>query len=600
MSVLDLNQQKNGRDPQTLYGVSGSPGIVIGKVVVLRRGRNKSIRRHIRTGDVEQEMQRFREAVSQVESDLVDLRQQFEGELQDTLSIIDSHILMVRDTMILEQTLEFIRDEHINASWALSKSLGLIRKKFDHIDDPYIRDRFADIKYVAGRVADQLSGDSKEFLAGVQENVIVVSDDFSPEDTIRLQAEKVLGFVCEKGGITSHTAIVARSLGLPAVLGLENVTSLCTTGETVILDGFTGRLYLAPTRDQQIQHQEYDRQHRAFTSDLASYIHLASESMDGMRVRLSANVEMAEELESAQQYGAEGIGLFRSEFEYFRHDIAPDEESMFATYRDLLVGFAPQPVTIRTLDVGGDKFAAHVSAHDFRLDLERNPALGMRSIRFSLRNPDLFVAQLRAMLRASCFGRLRILFPMISSLDELARVRTILDEIMESLEQDSIPFNKDVEIGIMIEVPSAVVMADALAEKVDFFSIGTNDLIQYLLAIDRGNEYVAHMYEPLHPAVLRMISQTLEAAHKQGIEVSLCGEMAGDVVTAPVLLGLGLDELSMRPSAIAYVKRILRYSCSRQLSDLGSRVLQCTDASEVRQLLTRYLPHYYPEEFGGR
>ncbi len=598
--MQEQNQQNGGRDPQTLHGISGSPGIVIGKVVVLRRGQDASCHAKLAADDIGPEVERFVDAVRLVESDLMELRHQFEDELQETLSIIDSHILMVRDKMVLDQTICFIRDEGINASWALEKSLDLIRRKFADIDDGYIRDRFSDIEYVVGRVASRLAGEDSGLQVDVEENVIVVSDDFSPEDTIRLQAEKVIGLACEKGGVTSHTAIVARSLGLPAVLGLADVTSMCTTGETVILDGFTGRLYLAPTRDQQIQHLEYNRQHRAFTGELARFIHLPSESMDGMRVRLSANIEMAEELATAQQYGAEGIGLFRTEFEYFRHETAPDEDAMFATYRDLLAGFAPQPVTIRTLDVGGDKFASHVTARDVRLDLERNPALGLRSIRFSLRNPRLFVVQLRAMLRASCYGRLRILLPMISSLDELSRVRAILQEIMQSLTQENIAYNPAVEVGIMIEVPSAVVMADALAAKVDFFSIGTNDLIQYLLAIDRGNEYVAQMYEPLHPAVLRMISQTVEAAHKQGIEVSLCGEMAGDVVTAPVLLGLGLDELSMRPSAIAYVKRMLRYSCYSQLFDLGRKVLHCADAIEVRRLLTRYLPHYYPEEFASR
>ncbi len=594
------SRQHHGREPLTLYGISGSPGIVVGRIVVLNHRSDQSSWYRIASDQVEVEVQRFQAAVLRVEEELTGLRSQFESDLADTYSIIDSHILMVRDRMILGQTAGLIRQKQINAEWALHRALELIKEKFDCIADNYIRDRFADIKYVVNRIADQLSGQRQEALTGDDEQVVLVSDDFSPEDTIRMQSEKVLGFLTEKGGVTSHTAIVARSLGVPAVVGLENVTSICKTGETVILDGFSGRVYLAPTRDQQRQYLEYDRQHRAFSDELAWYIHLSSETVDGLRVRLSANIEVLDELQTVQKYGAEGIGLFRSEFDYFHQDHVPDEDTLFTTYRDLLTGLAPDPVTIRTLDVGGDKFAAHLPSSGVRLDRERNPALGLRSIRFSLREPSLFTTQLRAMLRASCYGRLRILLPLISSLSELQRVRSILQAVMEDLQQEGIPFNPDVEVGIMIEVPSAVVMADTLAACVDFFSIGTNDLIQYSLAIDRGNEYVAHMYEPLHPAVLRMISQTVEAAHGQGIEVALCGEMAGDVVTAPVLLGLGVDELSMRPSAIPHIKRLLRHSCSSQLTDLGKQVLKCGDGGEVRNLLTSYLPRYYPEEFGDR
>ena len=600
MDEKNENLHQAGREQLTLYGISGSPGIVVGKIVVLSHQQDQSACYRLDADQVESEVERFQAAVTRAEGELVDLRRRFEDDFADTLSIIDSHILMVRDRMILKRTTRLIRDKQINAEWALSRALGLIKEKFDRIADGYIRDRFADVKYVAGRIAGQLSGHRPESLAGTAEEVILVSDDFSPEDTIRMQSEKVLGFLTEKGGVTSHTAIVARSLGVPAVVGLEKVTSICKTGDTVILDGFSGRVYLAPTRDQQLQYLEYDRQHRAFSDELAWYIHLSSETVDGLRVRLSANIEMPAELQAVQQYGAEGIGLFRSEFDYFHQDHVPDEDTLFASYRDLLAGIAPDPVTIRTLDVGGDKFAAYLQDSGVRLDLERNPALGLRSIRFSLRESALLVTQLRAMLRASCYGRLRILLPLISSLSELQRVRSILHAIMEDLHREAIPFNPGVEVGIMIEVPSAVVMADTLAAEVDFFSIGTNDLIQYSLAIDRGNEYVAHMYEPLHPAVLRMISQTVEAAHNQGIEVSLCGEMAGDVVTAPVLLGLGLDELSMRPSAIPHVKRLLRHSYFRQLTDLGEKALKCGDGGEVRNLLTGYLPRYYPEEFGDR
>ena len=588
------------REQVTLYGIRGSSGIVIGKVLVLNHQPDRIASYHLDDARVEPEVERFRAAAGRVEDELVALRHTFEGELSDALSIIDSHILMIRDKFITRRTVILIREKKINAEWALSRVLNQLKKKFDRITDGYIRDRFADVQYVVDRLFVHLSGQQQEFPDGMDGPVILVSNDFSPEDTLKMQSENVLGFLTEKGGITSHTAIVARSLGLPAVVGLENITSACRSGDTVILDGFSGRVYLSPTWDLQQQYLEYDRQHRAFTDEIAWYIHLSSETVDGLRVRLSANIEMPDELQTVQRYGGEGIGLFRSEFDYFQQDQMPDEDTLFATYRDLLAGLAPDPVTIRTLDVGGDKFASRLASPGMRLDRERNPALGLRSIRFSLREPVLFITQLRAMLRASTYGRLRILLPMISSLGELRRVRGMLHTIMQDLHQEGIPFYQDVEIGIMIEVPSAVIMADTLAAEVDFFSIGTNDLIQYSLAIDRGNEYVAHMYEPLHPSVLRMISQTVDSAHNQGIEVSLCGEMAGDVVTAPVLLGLGLDELSMRPSAIPFVKRLLRQSSFSQLTDLGSRVLHCGDGEEVRAILTEYLPEQYPEEFGDR
>jgi phosphotransferase system enzyme I (PtsI) len=598
--TLDMTKQNTAPTEQTLYGISGSPGIVAGRVIVINHHREQKVCYPITKESVAAEVQRFQDALDRVEKELAAVRSQCAGDFADALSIIDSHILMVRDPTLHSDTIALIRHEKINAQWALSRTLERIKKKFAAIEDPYIRDRFADVEYVVDRVSAVLSGHQPGLPVEMDEPVIVISDDFSPEDTLGMQSGKVLGFLTEKGGVTSHTAIIARSLGLPAVLGIEQITSLCSTGDTVILDGYSGRVYLAPTLDMQQQYREYDRQHRAFSDELAGYIHLSSETVDGLQVRLSANIELPGEMESVYKYGAEGIGLFRSEFDYLHRQQLPDEETLFAVYRDLLAGLAPDPVTIRTLDVGGDKFVSHLPDSDVRLDLERNPALGLRSFRYSLREPGLLITQLRAMLRASTHGRLRILLPMISSLSELQRVRAILDTIMEDLHREKISFHPAVEIGIMIEVPSAVVMADTLAAEVDFFSIGTNDLIQYSLAIDRGNEYVAHMYEPLHPAVLRMISQTVDAAHTQGIEVALCGEMAGDVVSAPVLLGLGIDELSMRPSAVPHIKRMLRHSCSRQLADLGKKVLRCGDGGEVRNLLTGYLPKYYPEEFGER
>lgn len=595
----ELDWQPDTGEPETLRGISGSPGIVVGKVVVFSPRPDGFIRYRLEEGAEGKEEERFRAAAERAEQGLLELRRQFASDLSDTLAIVDSHIRMVKDRMLFDQTLNLIREKQLNAEWALARTLGLIKRKFDHIADDYIRGRFADVEYVARLIGEQLSGQGRNFPAGFAEPVIVAGEDFSPVDTIRMHTDKVLGFLTEKGGATSHTAIVARSLGLPAVVGVSGLTNRCRTGDTIILDGYEGRVCLHPTQDQQRLHLEYDRQHRTFSEEMRWYIRLASETVDGLRVRLSANIEIPDELETAIYYGAAGIGLFRSEFGYFQGRDLPDEERLFGVYRDMLTALNPEPVTIRTLDVGGDKLAAHLPGSGMPVVRERNPALGLRSIRFSLHEKSLFITQLRALLRASCHGRLKILLPMISSLSELRQVRAVIAEVMGQLTKEDIPFNPDLEIGIMIEVPSAVVLADTLAAEADFFSIGTNDLIQYSLAIDRSNEYVAAMYDPLHPAVLRLISQTVEAGHRQGIEVSLCGEMAGDVFTAPVLLGLGLDELSMRPSAIPHVKRLLRHSTFSRLSGLTKQLLHCGDSSETHAVLRQYLADNYPDQFAS-
>lgn len=586
--------------PETLFGRGASPGIVVAEVLVLRRNTRRAGWYHLPAGDIEEEIGRFEKAINDAEKELMALRGQFCDDLTDAFSIIDSHILMLRDRMIYDRCIEIIREKNINAEWALAQSLVKIKKKFDNIDDPYIRTRYDDIKYVADRVFGLLSGRKSGSFSDIDRPVIVVSHDFSPADTMQMRSENILGFISEKGGVTSHTAIIARSLGIPAVIGLEQVTRQCATGDSVILDGHSGRVYINPTPDQKKKYQEYSRQQKTLSDEMAFYIQLSSETIDGYNVRLAANIETLGELNSVFKFRAEGIGLFRSEFDYYSGEQLPDEDTLFLKYKNVLTTLDPLPVTVRTLDMGGDKFIKHFPDSNIGCGHERNPALGLRSIRYSLRDQSGFSLQLRALLRASVYGNLRILFPMISSMNELQMVRKILDAVQQDLAERQIPYNPDFECGIVVEVPSTVILADTFAREVDFFSIGTNDMIQYSLAIDRENEHVAHMYEPLHPAVLRMIKQTIDAGHSRGIDVAVCGEMAGDVMAVPVLLGFGIDELSMRPSALPYVKRLLRLSTSSQLRELGEKVLQCEDGTDVRKFLQSYLPEFYPAEFGKK
>ena len=584
------------RIPRTIYGIGASPGIIIGRLRLLgRRKGQRHVHAHLDLIRIGAEAARFRAAVDRAEAQLRTARQQFAEQLAGYTAIIDSHLLMLRDRMIFDRTLAAIEQQGIDAEWALEKALNETRVAFAAIDDSYLRARVHDVEQVVERIFRQLDDQGEVEGAGTGEKVVLVARDFAPEEILRMQTGQVLGFVTEQCGATSHSAIVARSLGITSVVGAAEITQVAATGDLIVVDGGTGLLHLHPTQDQLDYYREYQQQYQRYSEEVAAYTHLAAETIDGLAVRVEANIGKAEEAALAVEYGAGGIGLCRSEYCYLDRATVPDEEELFDLYRELLVRLSPFPVTIRTLDAGGDKFPASL-----RWASEMNPALGLRAIRFSLREPAIFIAQLRALFRAGVYGRLRIMFPMITSLCEVRRIKALIDSVQADLRREGVPFAEQVPVGIMIEVPSAVSVADVLAREVDFFSIGTNDLIQYALAIDRGNEQVAHMYEPLHPAVLRMIRQVVEAGHAAGIPVAMCGEMAGDLAVLPVLLGLGLDELSMHPYAIPYVKRMIRQSTAEESERLAAEVLACSSTQEVHDCLNRCLPARYPEEFGQR
>ncbi len=497
----------------------------------------------------------------------------------------------MNDSMITDSTINTILEEKINAEWALKKSIQKIRQLFEQADYEYVRDRINDVVNIGERILRNLAGKEQESLSEIGERVIIVAHDLSPADTSEINIGKVMGFITDVGGRTSHTAIMAQALEIPAVVGLESVTRQVQDGTLLIVDGYTGEVIIGPDDDTIIAYQEKELQHERYRSSIIQLGHLPAETVDGHRLTIKANIEFSEEVVSAKDHGAEGIGLYRTEFLYLRSKGIPSEEELFEDYKQVTEIFYPLPVTIRTLDLGGDKFSS-----DLDLSREMNPALGLRAIRFCLKEPKIFKNQLRAILRASAYGQLQLMFPMISGLQEILDTKKILKEVMHDLDNENINYDHDIKTGIMIEIPSAVIVADILAKHVDFFSIGTNDLIQYALAIDRVNEHLAYMYEPYHPAILRMIQQVVKAAKDTGIKVALCGEMAGDPFCATILLGLGIDELSMNAASIPLVKKIIRsISMKEALSDLKD-ISQFDTAKEVREFIIEKIEPLIPDE----
>ena len=579
---------------QKLEGVAASPGIAIGKVYLLDR-RKMEIPRFflVDLRHVPEEMQRMREAVRSAQEELREIRQRIQGSvLEEHLHILDAHIRMLQDRALLQETLMYIQQERINVEWAVSRTLEKFRSVLAASTDQYLRSRVADLDFVEQRILWHLGGIVQESITQIQQEVVVVAHDLSPADTAQMHKRVIKAFVTDIGGRTSHTAIIARSLEIPAVVGLERITDMVQTGDPIIVDGVRGIVIVGPTAEVLEDYLERRSHYRVVKEELLAYAPLPGETLDGFRVAVEANIEMPDEVPSVLSHGGEGIGLYRTEFLYLNRDTLPTEDEHYRTYRELVERISPHSVTIRTLDVGGDKLLARGGGAQ-----ESNPALGLRAIRFSLREVEIFKAQLRGILRASVHGRVRIMFPMISGVQELRQVKGILEEVKKELWARGEGFDPGIRIGAMIEIPSAVSVADFLAREVDFFSIGTNDLIQYSLAIDRVNEHVVYLYEPLHPAVLRLIRTTVEAGHGAGIPVGMCGEMAGEPQFIPILLGLGLDELSMNALAIPMVKKLIRSVTLKECRLLAQRILQFGTAQEIDECVREALSQWFPEEF---
>ncbi|NLN60250.1 MAG: phosphoenolpyruvate--protein phosphotransferase [Deltaproteobacteria bacterium] len=589
-------EEDSGKRTLVLKGLGVSPGIVIGKAYIFNQ-LDAQIKFYTIENEtlVQKEIDRLMIAMDESEKQLEVIRNKLrEAGGEEPSIIIDVHMMILRDKMFLKHTLDHIRGKKVNAEWALSMTIDHYKKLFDKIEDEYIRARYYDIQYVGRRVIRNLSGGKEEAMADVGEGVIVIASDLSPADTAQMLIRKVLGFATDIGGRTSHTAIVAQSIEIPAVVGLEYITKVVRTNDDVIIDGATGLVIVHPDPEILNRYEEKRRHFIELRDDYLEFAHLPAVTKDNKRIEIGGNIEFVEEIPSAVSHGAEGIGLYRTEFIYLNRDQLPTEEDHFQIYRQVVESRGVGWSTIRTFDLGGDKFFSKP-----KLAKEMNPQMGLRAIRFCLKEIEMFKTQIRAIIRASVYGKVRILYPMISGLEEILEAKRIFNDAKADLKAQGIPIGNDIEIGVMIEVPSAVIIADALAKEVDFFSIGTNDLIQYVLAIDRINGQVAYLYEPLHPAVLRMILQTVEAGHNAGIPVAMCGEMAGEPLYAMILLGLELDELSMNPTLIPRVKKIIRETTVQESKELLQRVMTFASAVEVRECVEATMKERFPGEFSA-
>ena len=575
----------------TLRGIPAAPGIVTGHALLLDRQQYVIPKRSLKEDQISNEIKHFKDALIQTKQEILDIKKRISEELSSEHGqIFSAHLLVIEDSMLIEEVIAKIKKEKLSAEYVFQDVLKKYIKVFSEMEDEYLRERISDISDIGKRILKNLIGAREDALSTLKEKAIVISYDLSPSDTATMHKKNVIGFATDIGSRTSHTAIMAKSLEIPAVVGLETATKNVKSGDTLIIDGTHGVVIVNPA-PATLKHYESSRKKLvAFEKHLLEMKDLPCETKDGRKIELMANIELHEEVPSVIAHGAEGIGLYRTEYFYMNRKDLPTEEEQFKAYSVVAKKMKPYNVVIRTLDLGGDKFLSQLE-----IPQEMNPFMGWRAIRFCLARPDIFKTQMRAILRASSFGKLKMMYPMISGIEELQQANAILEDTKRELRKEGISFDENMQVGAMIEVPSAALTADILAREADFFSIGTNDLIQYSLAVDRVNEKIAYLYEPAHPAILLLIKNIIEAGHKAGIWVGMCGEMAGDIFMTLILLGFGLDEFSTSPIAIPELKKIIRAVTMDQAKEIAQQAITLSTGKDIERFAKRKLKEIVPD-----
>ena len=586
--------EKNKKSKQKeimLKGIPASPGIAIGKAYLFYDEEVRVPRKQVKDKFIDSEVVRFRKALAKTRSEILAIHKKIATEMGiEKARIFGAHLMVLEDEVLISEVIVKLKRDKLAVEYVFWGVLKKYVKVLSKSDDEYLRDRVSDINDVGKRILKNLLGTEHHSLEGLKKESIIIAYDLSPSDTATLHRGKVIAFATDIGGRTSHTAIMAKSLEIPAVVGLETITSNVKEGSIIIVDGNRGIIIINPAKLTLGKYKQEKRRFEKFGKHLLKLKNLPAKTLDNKEIQLAANIESPADVPSVLAHGAKGIGLYRTEYFYMNRKDLPIEDEQYEAYKQVAMNIAPDSVIIRTLDLGGDKFLSQ-----FEVPHEMNPFLGWRAIRFCLAKPDIFKVQLRAILRASHYGKLKIMYPMISGVEELRAANVILEEAKDELKKKSIPFDKDMEVGAMIEVPSAALTSDVLAKEADFFSIGTNDLIQYALAVDRVNEKIAYLYEPAHPAVLRLIKTVIDNAHRENIWVGMCGEMAGDVALTLVLLGLGLDEFSTSPIIVPEVKRVIRVARYEDTKKLAQKALTLSTGREVEALARAALKKLAPD-----
>jgi len=576
-----------------MKGITVSKGVAIGKAYLLDRSKFCILKQKLEKHKVEKEIERFRGAIAKTKLQLTDIKNRAEKIADKYAVILDTYILLLDDDILVNDTIENIKKQRTNAEWTLNQTLQNFLNMFENINDDYLKGKKDDLDLLVQAILRNLVGHSQETLSDIQEPVIIVTHSLSPSDTLTMPKNFIKGLATETGGKTSHVGIFAAALGIPAVTGIKKLTAQINTGENIIIDGIDGEVILNPTEENTQYFLKKQENYRRYEERLLANIHQPAETLDGHQIHLLANIESNQEIRSLRKFGTEGVGLYRTEYLYMSVNNPPGERELYENFKEVAQEMDTRPVVIRTLDIGMDKQLPGIPTND-----ENNPALGLRGIRLSLAKPELFLVQLKAILRASFYGNIKVLYPMVSDVTEIIQANELLQEAKDILKQKKIHFDENIKIGAMIETPAAAICIDHILEKVDFISIGTNDLVQYILAIDRVNENIAHLYQPFHPSILRSLKQIFVAAQKADKKVSICGELGGDPMATMLLLGLGnLDNLSMEPHSIPKVKKLIRLIRLEEARQMVDHVLNLSSVEEISQFIANEMRTRFPEDF---